>query len=213
MSVRLVMLGPPGAGKGTQAERFAKTRRVPRISTGDVLRQADIGNPEVERRARALIAKGQLVDDDLVIGIVRDRLAAADAARGFVLDGFPRTLVQAEALDLLLDHRLPLVVVDIEVPDETLLERLQSRRICAKCGTPAPSGLTACASCGGGLVQRSDDDMRIVRERLGVYARESQPLVEYYRRRPSFRTVDGDQPLEAVAADISAAVASVVRVP
>jgi adenylate kinase len=207
------MLGPPGAGKGTQAERFAKSRRVPRISTGDVLRSAKIGAAEVERRARALMAKGHLVEDDLVIGIVRDRLAEPDAAAGFVLDGFPRTLVQAEALDELVDHKDPLVVIDIEVPEETLLDRLQSRRVCAKCGTPAASGLTACASCGGPLVGRNDDDLRVVRERLRVYARESQPLVEFYRRRPTFRTVDGDQPLEAVAADISAAFASVVGVP
>jgi adenylate kinase len=207
------MLGPPGAGKGTQAERFAKTRQVPRISTGDVLRQATIGNPEEARRARALMARGHLVEDDLVIGIVRDRLREPDAGRGFVLDGFPRTLVQAEALDHLLDGRQPLVIVDIEVPDETLFERLRQRRVCAKCGTPAANGLTMCASCGGPLVQRSDDDLRVVRERLRVYALESQPLVEFYRRRSTFRTVDGDQSLEAVAADISAAVASVVGGP
>lgn len=213
MSVRLVMLGPPGAGKGTQAERFARTRHVPRISTGDVLRQVKIGSADDERKARALMARGHLVEDDLVIGIVRDRLRDRDAERGFVLDGFPRTLAQAEALDMLLDHRQPLVVVDIEVPEERLLDRLQSRRVCAKCGTPAASGLINCASCGGALIPRSDDDLRVVRERLRVYALESQPLVEFYRRRQTFRTVDGDQALEAVAADISAAVASVVGGP
>ena len=207
------MLGPPGAGKGTQAERFAKSRHVARISTGDVLRSARIGSADVERKARALMAKGQLVEDDLVIGIVRDRLVQADAAGGFVLDGFPRTLAQADALDEMLDGREPLVIIDIEVPEETLFERLQSRRVCAKCGTPAASGLASCASCGGSLVGRNDDDLRVVRERLRVYARESQPLVEFYRRRQTFRTVDGDQSLEAVAADISAAVASVVGVP
>ena len=210
VSVRLVMLGPPGAGKGTQAERFARARQVPRISTGDVLRQARIGSPELERRARATMDAGRLVEDDLVIGIVRDRLVEPDAKHGFVLDGFPRTLTQAEALDLLLDDRQPLIVVDIEVPEETLVERLRTRRICGKCGTPAVSGLAACASCGGPLVQRSDDELRVVQQRLRVYARESQPIVEFYRRRPSFRSVDGDQPLESVAADISAAVASVV---
>ena len=210
MAVRLVMLGPPGAGKGTQAERFARTRQLPRVSTGDVLRQTWSQNPETGREARALMDAGRLVDDDLVIGIVRERLARPDAAGGFVLDGFPRTLNQADALDHLLDDRQPLVVVDIEVPDEVLFERLRSRRVCGKCGTPAAAGLTSCAACGGPLVQRSDDDLRVVRERLRVYARESQPIVEFYRRRPTFRSVDGDQPLEAVAADISAAVASVV---
>jgi adenylate kinase len=205
------MLGPPGAGKGTQAERFARTRQVPRISTGDVLRQAKIGSPEIERRSRALMDAGRLVEDDLVIGIVRDRLMRPDTAKGFVLDGFPRTLAQAEALDLLVDGRQPLVVVDIEVPEETLFDRLRTRRICAKCGTPAIAALAAvCGSCGGPLVQRTDDELRVVRERLRVYAHESQPIVEFYRRRPTFRSVDGDQPLESVGADISAAVASVV---
>lgn len=203
-------MGPPGAGKGTQAERFARARHVPRISTGDVLRQARLENPALERRARALMDAGCLVDDDLVIGIVRDRLAEPDAAEGFVLDGFPRTIAQAEALDSMLDDRYPLIVVDIEVPEETLYERLRSRRICSKCGTPAVPGLTACASCGGPLVARTDDELRVVRERLRVYARESLPIVEFYRRRPTFRSVDGDQAFDAVADDISAAVASVV---
>lgn len=204
------MLGPPGAGKGTQAERFARDRRVPRVSTGDVLRQGAIGDDERRQRARAQMEIGHLVDDDLVIGIVRDRLARPDAAGGFVLDGFPRTLNQAEALDLLLDDRQPLVVVDIEVPETTLLDRLRNRRVCAKCGMAAVPGLTACASCGGPLVHRGDDDFAVVRERLRVYSQESQPIVEFYRRRPTFRSVDGDQPQDAVAADISAAVASVV---
>jgi adenylate kinase len=210
VAVRLVMLGPPGAGKGTQAERFARERRVPRVSTGDVLRQIRLADEELERRAKALMDLGHLVDDDVVIGIVRDRLARPDAASGFVLDGFPRTLLQAEALDHLLDDRQPLVVVDIEVPEETLLGRLRSRRICRRCGVPAAAGATACAACGGPPVQRGDDEFAVVRERLRVYARESQPIVEFYRRRSTFRSVDGDQVQEAVAADIAAAVASVV---
>jgi adenylate kinase len=204
------MLGPPGAGKGTQAERFAKARHVPRISTGDVLRDARSANPDLDREARATMDAGRLVDDDVVIGIVRRRLADADAKTGFVLEGFPRTLGQAEALDHLLDDRQPLVVVDIEVPEETLFERLRTRRVCAKCGTPATAVLTVCSACGGPLVQRTDDDLRVVRERLRVYEQESRPIVEFYRHRPSFRSVDGDQPQESVAADISSAVASVL---
>lgn len=210
MSVRLVMLGPPGAGKGTQAEKFARERRVPRVSTGDVLRQAQVGDETAGRRAKALMDAGHLVDDDLVIGIVRDRLAKPDAASGFVLDGFPRTLLQAEALDHLLDDRQPLVVVDIEVPDEVLLARLRSRRICRQCGTPASVAAVKCASCGGVLVPRSDDDFEVVHERLRVYSRQTAPIVEFYRRRSTFRSVDGDQAADAVAADIAAAVASVV---
>ena len=208
--VRLVMLGPPGAGKGTQAESFAKGRGIPRISTGDVLRQVSTGDVDVDRRSRELMEAGQLVDDDLVIDIVRQRLARPDAARGFVLDGFPRTLTQAEALDHLLDDRQPLVVVDIEVPDATLTERLRGRLICGSCGMSAAVGLTACSRCGGALVQRADDEFAVVLERLRVYATQSRPIVEFYRRRPSFRSVDGDQPRDAVSADIAAAVASVV---
>lgn len=204
------MLGPPGAGKGTQAERFARDRRVPRVSTGDVLRQAQVEDEAAHRRAKSLMDAGHLVDDGLVIGIVKDRLRHSDASAGFVLDGFPRTLVQAEALDHLLDDREPLVVVDIEVPEARLIERLRNRRVCRACGMPAAAGAIRCASCGGELVPRSDDDFGIVRERLRVYARESQPIVEFYRRRPTFRSVDGDQAQEAVAKDIAAAVASVV---
>jgi len=208
----LVMLGPPGAGKGTQSESFARGRGIPRISTGDVLRSASQGDPELDRKARALMDAGQLVDDDTVIDIVRERLARPDAARGFVLDGFPRTLIQAEALDHLLDDRQPLVVVDIEVPAETLTERLRSRLICSSCGTSATAGLKKCGKCGGALVQRPDDDSAVVQERLRVYATQSMPIVEFYRRRPTFRSVDGDQPQDAVSADIAAAVASVVGV-
>jgi adenylate kinase len=204
------MLGPPGAGKGTQAEAFARGRGIPRISTGDVLRQVARDGAEIDRKARALMDAGHLVDDDMAIGIVRERLARPDAARGFVLDGFPRTLIQAEALDHLLDDREPLVIVDIEVPDETLTQRLRSRLVCQGCGTSATAGMQACGKCGGALAPRTDDEFVVVQQRLTVYANQSRPIVEFYRRRPTFRSVDGDQPQEAVAADIAAAVASVV---
>jgi adenylate kinase len=204
------MLGPPGAGKGTQAARFARTRQVPHISTGDMLRRTRVSDPDLDRQARATMDTGRLVDDDVMIGIVRRRLAEPDARSGFVLDGFPRTLMQAEALDHLLDDGGPLVIVDIEVPQETLVERLRARRVCGRCGTPATAALKACGACGGPLVPRSDDDARVVQERLRVYEEQSQPIVEYYRRRPTFRSVDGDQPQESVAADVSSAVASVL---
>jgi adenylate kinase len=207
--VRLVMLGPPGAGKGTQAERFARARNVPRVSTGDILRAAVLGQTEIGRQAKAIMNAGRLVSDDLVIGIVRDRLAEPDARQGFVLDGFPRTLVQAETLDDLLDGRAPLVVVDIEVPEETLVRRLSTRLICSVCGTTAAPGAEKCAKCGGELTQRTDDDLDVIRERLRVYARDTRSIVEYYRRRPTFRSVDGDQSQDHVAADIAAAIASV----
>jgi adenylate kinase len=207
--VRLVMLGPPGAGKGTQAERIARERGIPRISTGDILRSAALDQTEIGRAHRATMDAGRLVNDDVVIGIVRERLALPDAARGFVLDGFPRTLVQAETLDDILDHRAPLVVVDIEVPEETLVTRLSQRRICSVCGTTATAAAAVCAKCGGKLVQRTDDDLDVIRERLRVYVRDTRAIVEFYRRRPTFRSVDGDQAQELVAADIAAAIAAV----
>lgn len=210
MAVRLVMLGPPGAGKGTQAERVARERGVPRVSTGDILREAVQAGTELGRAAKSVMAAGALVGDDVMIGIVRDRLARPDAAPGFVLDGFPRTVAQAEALDESLDHAAPLVIVDIEVPTETLVTRISSRRICGSCGWVATPDATVCQKCGGALVQRPDDTADVVRERLRVYARDTQPLVEFYRRRPTFRAVDGDQPPEGVARDIAAAIAAVL---
>ena len=210
MAVRLVMMGAPGAGKGTQAERVAREQGVPRVSTGDILREAVQAGSPLGKAAKAVMASGALVSDDIVIGIVRDRLARPDAAKGFVLDGFPRTVAQAEALDESLDHAAPLVVVDIEVPTEVLVSRLSSRRICASCGWLATPGATVCEKCGGKLVQRPDDTADVVRERLRVYERDTQPLVEFYRRRETFRAVDGDQTPEGVARDIAAAIASVL---
>lgn len=210
MAVRLVMLGAPGAGKGTQAERFARARGVPKISTGDILREAVQAGTELGRASKALMDAGQLVPDDLMIGIVRERLSRPDAADGFVLDGFPRTVTQAEALDTIVKGNGPLVIVDIEVPEATLAERLTTRRICGSCGWNAVPGLTACARCGGALEKRRDDNVDVVRERLRVYARDTEPLVAFYESRPTFRSVDGDQTPDAVSADLAAAVASVL---
>ena len=200
------MLGPPGAGKGTQAERLAKSRSLPKISTGDILREAVQGGTDLGLVAKAAMDKGNLVSDDVMIGIVQERLNRPDAAKGFVLDGFPRTVVQAGALDRMVDGRGPLVVLDIVVPEDVLVKRLATRRICGRCGTNAAvDWLTACGICGGALVARLDDSVDIVRERLKVYQRQTKPLVDYYSTRPTFRAIDGNQPPNVVEAAIDAA--------
>jgi adenylate kinase len=206
------MLGPPGAGKGTQAKRLAAQRGIPHISTGDMLRGAVAAGTEIGLRAKAVMEKGQLVSDEIIVGVVRERLAQADAAAGFLLDGFPRTVPQAQALDAIMAGGDPLVVIDIAVEDEELVRRLTSRRVCSRCGTNADvpaAGQAApsqCAKCGGALTQRADDREEVIRERLRVYARDTRPLLDYYRGRPSFRAVNGAQGPEAVAKDLAAAV-------
>ena len=209
LPLNLIMLGPPGAGKGTQAARFARTRGIPRVSTGDILRDAVHHDTEMGRRVKATMERGELVGDDVMIGIVRERLEKSDAMGGFVLDGFPRTVAQAAALDDIMSTRDPLIVVDIVVPEAELVRRLGTRLICDSCGAGAPvAGLpaAACVTCGGRLVQRADDNQDVVIERLKVYHRMSEPLVEYYRVRSTFRSIDGAQPPDRVAADLAAAI-------
>ena len=164
VALNVVILGPPGAGKGTQAERFAREHGIPKISTGDILREAVSAGTPLGRQVKAVMDRGELVGDDLMIGIVKERLSRRDAKTGFVLDGFPRTVDQAKALDGLFADRGSLVVVEIQVPDEELVRRVRSRRICSKCGRTvsafASEGAAArmCMHCGGELVARSDDD-------------------------------------------------------
>ena len=207
MALNLLMLGPPGAGKGTQAERFAQSRGIPRISTGDILRDAVQAGTEIGLRAKAIMDRGELVNDEVMIGIVRERLERNDAANGFVLDGFPRTVAQAEALDGIMAGRDPLIVIDIMVPEDVLVRRLSSRMICQDCGHNAPVGHgPVCTLCGGKLVQRSDDNQAIVLDRLKVYHGQSEPLVKYYRVRPTFRSINGAQSPDQVASDLAAGI-------
>jgi adenylate kinase len=213
MALNVVMLGPPGAGKGTQSERFARTHGLPKISTGDILREAGTAGTELGRKARLTMDAGELVGDDVMIGIVCERLKRPDTVSGFVLDGFPRTIPQADALDALMVGRGPLVVVDIVVPKDVLLRRLAARRICGVCGVNAPiEWTTKCGVCGGALVHRTDDSDGIVEERLKVYHRQTRPIVEFYSARPTFRKIDGNQPPDRVTASMDAAIreASVV---
>lgn len=205
-ALNVVMLGPPGAGKGTQAERLARTRGLPKISTGDILREAVQAGTELGRAAKTTMEAGNLVPDDVMIGIVGERLEKRDARSGFVLDGFPRTVVQAGALDRMVDGRGPLLVLDIVVPEDVLVRRLASRRICSKCGVNAAvDWIGACGKCGGALVARVDDGVEIVRERLKVYHRQTKPLVDYYSARSTFRAIDGNQPPNVVTGQIDAA--------
>jgi adenylate kinase len=219
VALNLVVIGPPGAGKGTQAERFAREQGIPKISTGDILRDAVAAGSELGRQVKALMDRGELVGDELILGIVRERLSRPDAARGFVLDGFPRTVPQAQALDAILADRDPLIVVEIRVPDEELVRRVRTRRICSACGRTvsafAGNGAAAakCSNCGGTLVARSDDGEAVVRDRLKVYWRETQPMIAFYHTRPTYRAVDGAQEPERVREALIGAVASALGQP
>jgi adenylate kinase len=212
MGLNVVMMGPPGAGKGTQATRLARQKGVPKISTGDMLRDGIRDRNPVALEAKALMDMGRLVDDETMIAIVRDRLRRPDTTHGFVLDGFPRTVGQAEALDGVVAARGtgPLVVVDVMVSEDELVRRLATRRICESCGTtaePAVPEQAGCPACGGGpLVQRVDDDARVVLERLRVYEESTRPVLEYYRDRPTFRVVNGAQSPECVARELASAI-------
>jgi adenylate kinase len=211
MAINVIMLGAPGAGKGTQAERLSKARGIPKISTGDMLREAVKAGTEIGLRAKALMDRGELVSDEVMIGVVKERLEKPDTRNGFILDGFPRTVAQAIALDRLVESREPLTVLDIEVPEAELVRRLTTRLVCENCGSNAEGVdlvqmvTTRCVRCGGRLKQRSDDNETVVRERLKVYRRDTQPLVDYYRARPTFRTVDGAQSTDRVQADLALA--------
>jgi adenylate kinase len=215
MAPNLIMLGPPGAGKGTQAERFARARGIPRVSTGDILREAVHAGTDTGLRVKAVMDRGELVGDDVMIGIVRERLDQPDARKGFVLEGFPRTVAQATALDVIVAGRPPLIIVDIVVPESELVRRLSFRQICADCGTTATPGTggapVSCTTCGGRLIQRADDTDAVVLERLGVYRRDTKPLVEYYRPRPTFCSIDGAQAPDRVTADIASEVEGAIR--
>jgi adenylate kinase len=220
MAMNLIFLGPPGAGKGTQADRFAAAHGIPKISTGDILREAVEAGTEIGRRAKAIMESGQLVSDEVIIGIVRERLDRPDVARGFILDGFPRTVAQATSLDGLMTGRTPLAIIDIQVPEAELVRRLTHRLVCGQCRANAPEGLSAgskeaetarCGHCGGAFVQRADDNQAVVLERLKVYQRDTRPLVDYYRDRSTFCAIDGLQTPETVAAAIEAAVGLALR--
>jgi len=207
--LKVIMLGPPASGKGTQAVHLAQARRIPKISTGDILREAAQAGTELGLKAKALMDRGELIDDDDMVKIVRERLSRADAQNGFILDGFPRTVAQAKTLDTMLDGQ-PLVIIDLAVPDRELIHRMEERRVCSICARNAEPGLPAsdtCARCGGAMVTRADDgDVNVRQHRLEVYAKESWPLLDYYRSRATFKSINGAQTPDKVAADLAAAI-------
>lgn len=202
--MKIVFLGPPGAGKGTQAERIIGTLGIPQISTGEILRRAIREKTPTGVVAQGYIEKGALVPDDVVVRIVKDRLAQSDCAGGYLLDGFPRTVAQAkelatfEALD---------VVIDLEVPSELLVNRLSGRRTCAACGhtTHVDKGEEKCIVCGAELTQRKDDQPESVRNRLDVYDKQTKPLIDFYTQMGLLKKVDGVGAPEDVAQAIMAA--------
>ncbi|MDO4395501.1 MAG: adenylate kinase [Clostridia bacterium] len=212
--LRTVLLGPPGAGKGTQAVRIVEKYNVPHISTGDIFRENIKNGTELGKKAQEYMNKGELVPDDLVIEIATTRLLADDCKEGFLLDGFPRTVYQAEKLDeFLKEHGMELdVVIDIEVEKEELITRLTGRRVCKACGAsyhvvnipPKKEGI--CDSCGGELFQRADDTVETVNNRIEVYNEQTMPLVDYYKNADKLAVVDGALSLDTVFAEIVKAI-------
>jgi len=203
--VNIIFIGPPGSGKGTQAVRIAERYHIPHISTGDILRAAVKAGTELGSQVAETLAAGGLVSDGVMTDLVRSRLAQRDVARGFLLDGFPRTVKQAQALDGILAGA-PLIVALISVPDEAIIRRLGNRRVCESCSiAQSVSGGSevqneSCPYCGGRLVRRQDDEPATVRRRLQNYAEVAGPLIEYYRPRRSFASIDGLQPPNQVTA-------------
>jgi adenylate kinase len=185
MGMRIVMLGPPGSGKGTYASRLTSILGIPHISTGDLVREEINAGTEIGRKIKAYSERGELVPDEIIINLLIERLKKPDAQKGFILDGFPRTIRQAEALKEISKVDL---VINLNVPDEIIIQRLSNRLICKRCGaiynklTLKPKVDGKCDLCGGELYQRDDDKPEVIRERLNVYRRSTEPLIEYYRR-------------------------------
>ncbi|PYM26027.1 MAG: adenylate kinase [Candidatus Rokuibacteriota bacterium] len=213
--MRVAFLGPPGAGKGTQARELAREWGVPHVATGDMLREAASAGTPLGREAKAYMDTGALVPDDVIIRMIAERLRRPDARKGFLLDGFPRTIAQAEGLERLLeDLGQPLErVVYFEVSEPELLRRLTGRRVCRACQTAfhmvsaPPRSPGVCDRCGGELYQREDDSEATVRHRLGVYARQTAPLLDWYRGRGMLVSVPGEGPIETIRGAVRGAAA------
>lgn len=209
--MNIILMGPPGAGKGTQAKKIIAEFHIPHISTGDMFREAIKAGTDLGTLAASYINKGLLVPDEVTIGLVKERLTQDDCANGFLLDGFPRTIPQAEALEKLLEeiHRPITMVIDITADKEALIRRISGRRVCKTCAAPyhiefKPSKEpNVCDLCHGPLVQRKDDTVEVLTERLDAYETQTKPLVNFYKERNLLKSVDGLQDIEDVFKDIS----------
>ncbi|AGK60729.1 Adenylate kinase [Archaeoglobus sulfaticallidus PM70-1] len=204
--MNLILLGAPGAGKGTQAERIVAKYGIPQISTGDMLREAVAKGTELGKKAKEYMDRGELVPDEVVIGIVKERIAQPDCEKGFILDGFPRTINQAEALDKMLEEMGKKIdaVINVSVPEDEIIKRIVNRRTCKNCkavyhliyNPPKEEG--KCDKCGGELYQRDDDKEETVKERLKVYKSQTEPLIEYYSKKGLVYNVDGTKSIDEV---------------
>jgi adenylate kinase len=203
--LKIIFIGPPGSGKGTQAKRLASRFAIPHISTGDMLREAVADGTELGRQAAPIMSSGGLVSDDLMIGIINERLAKPDAKGGFILDGFPRTIVQAEKLDNIVGNGTdPLRVLQLLVPDDAIVRRITLRRTCAQCGAiyhlenNPPATDSVCDRCKGAVIARADDTEEAVRKRLESFHRQTMPVAAYYKSKNILREVDGIGPVDEV---------------
>ncbi len=213
--MKIILLGAPGAGKGTQAEKIIKKYNIPQISTGDILRENVKNNTELGKKAKEYMDKGELVPDDIIIGIIKDRLAKDDCKNGYILDGFPRTIPQAEALKEALKPDKIDVVLFIDVSDEVVIERLSLRRVCKNCGAiyhlkfNPPKEENKCDKCGGELYQRDDDKEETIKNRLSVYREQTEPLVSYYEKENILKRIDGNKSVEEIATEIDSILSSI----
>jgi adenylate kinase len=208
--MHLILFGAPGVGKGTQAKLISAKYNIPQISTGDMLRETVKSQTTLGKKAEQIMSEGHLVPDELMLELIEERLSRDDCHNGFILDGFPRTIAQAEELDILLEriHMPRLICIEIRVPDKIIIRRLSSRRICEKCGadynilTNPPPSDSVCIKCGGTITRRKDDKESTIKKRLKVYQEQTAPIRDYYQKKGVYFEVDGSQPINEVSASI-----------